>query len=197
MTQHTCAIIKPDAVRDGNIGNILAEIVKNDMQIRDLFMIELTTDQAGQFYAVHAGKSFFDPLIEFTTSGKMIVMTLVGDDVVARWRKLIGVTDPAKAEENFKLAMTGAPAKGEGYLGLGRMALRKKQNEEAVTLLAKAAQLLPKDDEPWYFLGIAQLNSGLMADAEDSLQKSLKIFPRSARALSGLVVVPIPALAAG
>ena len=107
MTQHTCAIIKPDAVRDGNIGNILAEIVKNDMQIRDLFMIELTTDQAGQFYAVHAGKSFFDPLIEFTTSGKMIVMTLVGDDVVARWRKLIGVTDPAKAAPNTLRAKYG------------------------------------------------------------------------------------------
>jgi len=94
--------------------------------------------------------------------------------------------DLLKAEENFKLAMTGAPTKGEGYLGMGRMALRKRDNEQAVTLLTKAADLLPKDEESWYFLGVSQLNTGRLAEAEDSLQKSLKIYPRSARALSAL-----------
>lgn len=107
MLQHTCAIIKPDAVRDGNIGNILAEIVKNDMQIRDLYMIELTHDQAGQFYSEHQGKPFFNPLVEFTTSGKMIVMTITGEEVVSRWRKLIGATDPVKASPGTLRAKYG------------------------------------------------------------------------------------------
>jgi len=94
--------------------------------------------------------------------------------------------DLLKAEEKFKLAMTGAPAKGEGYLGMGRMALRRNQNEEAVTLLTKAAELMPKDDEVWYYFGISQLNTGRIAEAVESLQKSIKIYPRSPRALSGL-----------
>jgi len=94
--------------------------------------------------------------------------------------------DAAAAEEKFKLAMTQAPNRGEGYLGMGRMALRKKDNEEAVKLLIKATQLMPKDEEPWYYCGAAQLNAGSVAEATESFGKALKLFPRSARTLAGL-----------
>jgi len=107
MFQHTCAVIKPDAVRDGNIGNILAEIVKNDMRIFDLYMIELTTDQAKGFYVEHEGRPYFRPLVDFTTSGKMVAMVLAGEDAISRWRQLIGSTDPAKAAPNTLRAKFG------------------------------------------------------------------------------------------
>ncbi len=94
--------------------------------------------------------------------------------------------DYAKAEERFKLAMTLAPTKGEGYLGMGRMQLRKNDHETALKTLTKAAELMPKDEEPWYFLGMAQINNGKLTESVESLNKALKIFPRSARSLSGL-----------
>jgi tetratricopeptide (TPR) repeat protein len=94
--------------------------------------------------------------------------------------------DLAKAEEKFKTAMTQAPKSGLGYLGMGRMQLRKHDNDTAVTTLTKATELLPKDDEPWYYLGMAQLSTGKTKEAVESLNKSLKIFPRSHRTVSGL-----------
>jgi len=94
--------------------------------------------------------------------------------------------DYIKAEERFKLAMTLAPTKGEGYLGMGRMQLRKNDYETALKTLAKAAELMPKDEEVWYFLGMAQISNGKLVEAVDSLGKALKIFPRSGRSLSGM-----------
>ncbi|MGD0093285.1 MAG: tetratricopeptide repeat protein, partial [Planctomycetota bacterium] len=96
--------------------------------------------------------------------------------------------DLVKAEEKFKLAMTGAPTKGEGYLGMGRMALRKNDHETAAKLLAKAAEYMPKDDEVWYYLGCAQVGIGELTEATKSFNQSLKIFPRSHRALAGLAL---------
>lgn len=91
-----------------------------------------------------------------------------------------------KAEENFDLAMTGAPTKGYGYLGKGRMLIRKGETEEAEKVLAKAAELMPKDEDAWYFYGMAQVNNGNLDAGVASFEKSLKIFPRSARAIAGL-----------
>ncbi|MFH0937868.1 MAG: tetratricopeptide repeat protein [Planctomycetota bacterium] len=106
--------------------------------------------------------------------------------------------DLAKAEDNFRLAMTQAPTKGEGYLGIGRLAIRKsgsrklaaedrqKFTDEALTMLAKAVEYLPKDDEAWLCYGIAQTNVGKYKEAAESFDKALKIYPRNARALAGL-----------
>ncbi|HYG74580.1 MAG TPA: tetratricopeptide repeat protein [Planctomycetota bacterium] len=94
--------------------------------------------------------------------------------------------DYIKAEERFKLAMTQAPTKGEGYLGMGRMQLRKNDHETALKTLTKAAELMPKDEDAWYFLGMAQINNGKLKEACESLDKALKIFPRSGRSLSGM-----------
>jgi nucleoside-diphosphate kinase len=94
----TFSIIKPNAVRTGKTGPILAMINENGFEIEAMRMVKLTVQQAESFYAVHRGKSFFEGLIEFMTSGPVVVMILRHEDAVDQFRKLIGATDPAKAE---------------------------------------------------------------------------------------------------
>jgi nucleoside-diphosphate kinase len=94
----TFSIIKPNAVRTGKTGPILAMINEGGFEIAALRMVKLTVPQAELFYAVHKGKSFFEGLIEFMTSGPVVVMILRHENAVELFRKLIGATDPAKAE---------------------------------------------------------------------------------------------------
>jgi len=94
----TFAIIKPNAVRTGKSGPILAMINEAGFEITGLKMIMLTTQQAENFYDEHRGKPFFEGLIEFMTSGPVIVMTLRRENAVEEFRNLIGNTDPEKAE---------------------------------------------------------------------------------------------------
>jgi nucleoside-diphosphate kinase len=94
----TFSIIKPDAVRTGKTGPILAMINEAGFEISAMKMINMSVSQAKTFYDVHRGKQFFEGLIEFMTSGPIFVMILKHDDAVAGFRKLIGNTDPAKAE---------------------------------------------------------------------------------------------------
>jgi nucleoside-diphosphate kinase len=94
----TFSIIKPNAVRTGKTGPILAMINEGGFEITAMRMVKLTTPQAELFYAVHKGKPFFEGLIEFMTSGPVVVMILRHENAVEQFRKLIGATDPAKAE---------------------------------------------------------------------------------------------------
>lgn len=94
----TFSIIKPNAVRTGKTGPILAMINEGGFEIAAMRMVKLTTPQAELFYAVHKGKPFFEGLIEFMTSGPVVVMILRHENAVEQFRKLIGATDPAKAE---------------------------------------------------------------------------------------------------
>jgi nucleoside-diphosphate kinase len=94
----TLAIIKPNAVRTGKTGPILAMINEAGFEIIAMKMIRMTVHQAESFYEVHRGKSFFDSLIEFMTSGPVFVMILRHINAVEEFRKLIGATDPEKAE---------------------------------------------------------------------------------------------------
>jgi len=94
----TFAIIKPNAVRTGKSGPILAMINEGGFEISALKMVQLTTEQAESFYEVHRGKSFYGELVEFMTSGPVIVMILKHANAVDEFRKLIGATDPSKAE---------------------------------------------------------------------------------------------------
>jgi nucleoside-diphosphate kinase len=94
----TFSIIKPDAVRTGKTGPILAMINEGGFEIAAMSMVKLTISQAESFYAVHKGKPFFEGLIEFMTSGPVVVMILRHENAVEQFRKLIGATDPAKAE---------------------------------------------------------------------------------------------------
>jgi len=94
----TFSIIKPNAVRTGKTGPILAMINEAGFEIAALKMVRMTTEQAQSFYAVHRERPFFDGLVEFMTSGPVFVMVLRHENAVEEFRKLIGATDPAKAE---------------------------------------------------------------------------------------------------
>jgi nucleoside-diphosphate kinase len=98
MTNKTFTMIKPDAVAAGNIGAILKMIEEAGFRIVALKMTKLTTERAGQFYAVHAERGFFKDLVSFMTSGHIIAAILEKENAVADFRKLIGATDPQKAE---------------------------------------------------------------------------------------------------
>jgi nucleoside-diphosphate kinase len=95
----TLAIIKPDAVRDKRAGKILSMIEESGLAIEAARMFRLTRELAGEFYAVHRGKSFYDELLDFMSSGPCIALVLSGEDAVARWRALMGATNPAAAAE--------------------------------------------------------------------------------------------------
>jgi nucleoside-diphosphate kinase len=97
--QRTLAIIKPDAVANNVSGEIIAAIQKDGFRILGLKMLHLKKAQASGFYAVHAGKPFYDGLVNFMTEGPVIVMALEKENAIADWRKLMGATNPANAEE--------------------------------------------------------------------------------------------------
>ena len=98
QTDFTFSIIKPNSVRTGKTGPILAMINEAGFDINAMRMVKLSLPQAEEFYSVHKGKPFFESLVEFMTSGPVIVMILSHENAVEQFRKLIGSTDPAKAE---------------------------------------------------------------------------------------------------
>jgi nucleoside-diphosphate kinase len=95
----TFSIIKPNAIRTGKTGPILAMINEGGFEISAIKMVQLTIQQAEAFYIVHTGKPFFQELVEFMTSGPVVVMILKHENAVEEFRKLIGATDPGKAEQ--------------------------------------------------------------------------------------------------
>ena len=98
MIQTTLSIIKPDGVRQNVVGSVLARIEEAGFRIVGLRMIQLSKRHAEGFYAVHKSRPFFDSLTDFMSSGPCIVMVLEKKNAVEDLRKLMGATDPAKAE---------------------------------------------------------------------------------------------------
>lgn len=92
-------MIKPDAVRAGHIGNILAMINKAGFRIVAMKYTKLSTEQAGKFYEVHAARPFYGELVDFMSSGSIVAAILEKDNAVADFRTLIGATNPAEAAE--------------------------------------------------------------------------------------------------
>jgi nucleoside-diphosphate kinase len=95
--EHTLSIIKPDAVGQNMIGNIIEYFEREGLSVIGVKMLHLTQDLAKQFYAIHKDRPFFQELIDFVTSGPVIVMVLQGENAVARNREIMGATDPSKA----------------------------------------------------------------------------------------------------
>ncbi|MBS4168630.1 nucleoside-diphosphate kinase [Parachlamydia sp. AcF125] len=98
--QQTLSIIKPDAVAAKHIGHILSRFEENGLRIAALKMVKLTKEQAEQFYAVHKDRPFYKDLVEFMSSGPVVVLVLKGENAIAKNRTLMGATDPSKAEKN-------------------------------------------------------------------------------------------------
>ena len=93
----TFGIIKPDAVRAGNIGNILQRITDHGFKIRAMKLMLMSRGVAEGFYAVHRERPFFGELVDFMTSGPCVVMALEKENAVLAWRDLMGPTDSTKA----------------------------------------------------------------------------------------------------
>jgi nucleoside-diphosphate kinase len=97
VVQRTLAIVKPDAVAKGVTGEIIARIERSGFTVVALKMLRLTSADAAGFYAVHRERPFYASLCAFMTQGPVVVMALEAENAVARWRDLMGATDPAKA----------------------------------------------------------------------------------------------------
>lgn len=97
--EKTLCIIKPDAVKKRVQGSIIQMILDNGFNILGMEQMDLSKEQAQEFYEVHKERPFYGELVDFMTSGPCIPIALEKDNAVADWRKLIGATDPAEAEE--------------------------------------------------------------------------------------------------
>src|SRR5919108_4541903 len=97
--QRTLAIVKPDAVEKHAMGAILGTIEQTGFRIIGMKMLHITKQQAEGFYAVHAGKPFFESLTNFMSAGAIVVMALEREDAIAAWRDIMGATNPANAKE--------------------------------------------------------------------------------------------------
>ena len=98
MSERTFAIIKPDAVKAGHTGRILARIEDQGFIIRGMRRVHLSKREAEGFYAVHLERPFFGSLTDFMSSGPCVVLCLEAPDAIKKWRAAMGATDPAKAE---------------------------------------------------------------------------------------------------
>lgn len=97
--EQTLSIIKPDAVKKGVIGKIISRFETNGLRIAAAKKMQLSRYDAGKFYEIHKERPFYNDLIDFMTSGPVVVMVLEGENAVAKNRELMGATDPKKAEK--------------------------------------------------------------------------------------------------
>ncbi|MEX1012927.1 MAG: nucleoside-diphosphate kinase [Waddliaceae bacterium] len=97
-TERTLSIIKPDAVGKNHIGEIIARFEKNGLTVVAAKMIQLSKEKAGEFYAIHKERPFFNDLVSFMISGPVFVMTLEGENAVKMNREIMGATNPKEAD---------------------------------------------------------------------------------------------------
>jgi nucleoside-diphosphate kinase len=97
--EKTLAIVKPDGVARGVIGEVIKRIEANGLKIVAMKLIRMTKAQAQGFYAVHKERPFFDSLTDFMTSGPVVVMILSGENAIAKWREMMGATNFEEAAE--------------------------------------------------------------------------------------------------
>lgn len=97
--EKTFAIIKPDCLSKGSVGKVISIIEENGLRIIAMKMLLQTREKAEGFYAEHKGKDFFEPLVCFMSSNPCLVLVLEGENAISKWRKIMGKTDPAQAEE--------------------------------------------------------------------------------------------------
>lgn len=99
MTNRTFTMIKPDAFKNGHAGAIIDRIIKEGYKVKAMKMLKLSAEKAGEFYAVHKERPFYGELVAFMSSGPIVAAILEKENAVEDFRKLIGATNPANAEE--------------------------------------------------------------------------------------------------
>ncbi|MCB1198539.1 MAG: nucleoside-diphosphate kinase [Deltaproteobacteria bacterium] len=97
--ERTLSMIKPDGVRNGHIGEIIARFEKAGLKIAAMRLQHLTKEEAGKFYEVHSERPFYQDLVDFISSGPIVAMALEGENAIAKNRELMGATNPAEAAE--------------------------------------------------------------------------------------------------
>ena len=127
MLDKTLAIIKPDLVVSGKSGTVIELIELNKFNISKLSKLQLTTEQAQEFYAIHKDKPFFGELVEYMTSGPVVVMVLEKENAVQEWRDLIGATNPAKAAVGTLRKMFGKSMGINGFHGSDALETAKEE----------------------------------------------------------------------
>jgi nucleoside-diphosphate kinase len=118
--QKTFTILKPDTVSAGKAGLIINEIEKAGFKIRAMKMLHLTEAQAQGFYYVHRERPFFGSLVKFMTEGPIVAMVLEGDNAIEKLRKVMGATDPAKADSGTIRKQFGSNIERNAIHWLGR-----------------------------------------------------------------------------
>lgn len=98
MSNITFTMLKPDSIRNGNIGAILDMIIKSGFKIKAMKFTRMSNEKAGKFYAIHKERPFFNDLVEYMTSGPIVAAILEKDNAVVDFRELIGATDPSEAK---------------------------------------------------------------------------------------------------
>ena len=98
--EQTLSIIKPDAVERNLVEDIKKIFIKNNLNIKESKKIQITKDEASEFYRVHQSKPFYNDLCAYLSSGPIVVMVLEGENAILSYRKIMGATDPKEADEN-------------------------------------------------------------------------------------------------
>ena len=115
MVERTLAILKPDCVKRNLVGSVLTRIEQAGFTIRGMKMVKLTLETAGEFYAIHRGRPFYESLVTFMSSGTCVLIALEKENAVADFRKLIGATDPSQADPGT-VRRDFASSKGENIV---------------------------------------------------------------------------------
>lgn len=106
--QRTLGLIKPDAVANGNVGEIINAIEQEGFRLVAMKLLHLSKSEAEGFYYVHKERPFFNDLVTFMTEGPIVAMILEKEDAIASWRKLMGATNPDQADEGTLRKRFGA-----------------------------------------------------------------------------------------
>jgi nucleoside-diphosphate kinase len=99
MTDRTLVIIKPDALCQRVVGNVISRLEQDGLRIIAARMVSISEKRAAKFYACHKGKDFYEPLVKFISSNPCIVMVWGGENVIDRVREIVGATDPVEAKD--------------------------------------------------------------------------------------------------
>lgn len=113
----TFTMIKPKAVADGHMGNIIAKIIEGGFKIKALKYTKLSAEQAKKFYAIHSERPFFEGLVSFMSSGPIVAAVLEKEDAVLAYRNYIGATNPANAEAGTIRALYGTSIEANAVHG--------------------------------------------------------------------------------
>ena len=127
--EQTLSIIKPDAVERNLIEEIKDIFIKNNLIIKDSRKLQITKDEAAEFYKVHQSKPFYNDLCSYLSSGPIVVMILEGENAVLSNRKIMGATDPKKAEKNIIRKLFGISIDKNSVHGSDSIENAKKEIE--------------------------------------------------------------------